>query len=192
MRPGRVPRDLASTTISEAEFAWIPPFCKSKRPRAKFSRNTSLAPSAKRMARTRQVSAIDIFSVGSGLTVDIPLYEGGLLCAQVQTARAAVATARWELEAEQERVETGARAQWGMIASPALVVQDFEQAVEEARTAATLIRDKLAAGQATVVDEVDARHVVLRAAHDVLDGHLRLAGTRIDLLRLLAALDPNG
>ena len=54
MRLGRVPRDLASTTISEAEFAQILPFCKSKRPRAKFSRNTSLAPSAKRMARTRR------------------------------------------------------------------------------------------------------------------------------------------
>ena len=68
-------------------------------------------------ARTGQVSAIDIFNVGSGLTLDMPLYEGGLLRAQVQTARAAVATARWELEAEQERVETEAQAQWEMIAS---------------------------------------------------------------------------
>ena len=143
-------------------------------------------------ARTGQVSAIDIFNVGSGLTLDIPLYEGGLLRAQVQTARAAVATARWELAAEQERVETKARAQWEMIASLALAVQDFGQAVEEARTAATLIRDKLAAGRATVVDEVDARHAVLIAEQDVLDGHLRLAVARIDLLRLLAALEPDG
>ena len=143
-------------------------------------------------ARTGQVSAIDIFNVGSGLTLDIPLYEGGLLRAQVQTARAAVATARWELAAEQERVETEARAQWEMIGSLALAVQDFGQAVEEARTAATLIRDKLAAGRATVVDEVDARHAVLIAEQDVLDGHLRLAVARIDLLRLLAALEPDG
>ena len=143
-------------------------------------------------ARTSQVSAIDIFNMGSGLTVDMPLYEGGLLRAQVQTARAALATAQWELAAEQERVETEARAQWEMIESLALVVQDFGQAVEEARTAATLIRDKLAAGRATVVDEVDARHSVLRAEHDVLDGRLRLAGARIDLLRLLAALDRDG
>ena len=143
-------------------------------------------------ARTEQVSAIDIFNVGSGLTLDVPLYEGGLLRAQVQTARAAVATAQWELEAEHERVETEARAQWEMIASLALAVQDFGQAVEEARAVATLIRDKLAAGRATVVDEVDARHAVLRAEHDVLDGRLRLAGARIDLLRLLAALDPDG
>ena len=143
-------------------------------------------------ARTGQVSAIDIFNVGSGLTLDIPLYKGGLLRAQVQTARAAVAAARWELTAEQERVETEARAQWEMIGSLALAVQDFGQAVEEARTAATLIRDKLAAGRATVVDEVDARHAVLRAEQDVLDGHLRLAGARIDLLRLLAALEPDG
>ena len=143
-------------------------------------------------ARTGQVSAIDIFNVGSGLTLDVPLYEGGLLRAQVQTAQAAVATARWELEAEQERVETEARAQWEMIASLALAVQDFGQAAEEARTAATLIRDKLAAGRATVVDEVDARHAVLRTEHDVLDGRLRLAVARIDLLRLLAALEPDG
>ena len=143
-------------------------------------------------ARTGQVSAIDIFNVGSGLTLDIPLYEGGLLRAQVQTARAAVATAQWELAAEQERIETEARAQWEMISSLALAVQDFGQAVEEARAAATLIRDKLAAGRATVVDEVDARHAVLRAEHDVLDGRLRLAGAHIDLLRLLAALDPDG
>ena len=143
-------------------------------------------------ARTGQVSAIDIFNVGSGLTLDMPLYEGGLLRAQVQTARAALATARWELEAEQERVETEARAQWEMVESLALAVQDFGWAVEEARAAATLIRDKLAAGRATVVDEVDARHAVLRAEHDVLDGRLRLAGTRIDLLRLLAALDSDG
>ena len=73
-------------------------------------------------ARTGQVSAIDIFNVGSGLTLDIPLYEGGLLRAQVQTARAAVATAQWELAAEQERVETEARAQWEMIASLALAL----------------------------------------------------------------------
>ena len=50
------------------------------------------------------------------------------------------------------QLETEARAQWEMIASLALVVQDFGQAVEEAREAATLIRDKLAAGRATVVD----------------------------------------
>ena len=143
-------------------------------------------------ARTGQVSAIDIFNVGSGLTLDVPLYEGGLLRAQVQTAQAAVATARWELAAEQERVETEAQAQWEMIESLALAVQDFGQAVEEARTAATLIRDKLAAGRATVVDDVDARHAVLRAEQDVLDGHLRLAVARIDLLRLLAALEPDG
>ena len=95
--------------------------------------------------------------------------------------------------AEQERVENEARAQWEMIASLALAVQDFGQAVEEARqAAATLIRDKLAAGRATVVDEVDARHAVLRAEHDALDGRLRLVGARIDLLRLLSALEPNG
>ena len=143
-------------------------------------------------ARTGQVSAIDIFNVGSGLTLDVPLYEGGLLRAQVQTARAAVATARWELAAEQERVETEARTQWEMIASLALAVQDLGQAVEEARTAAALTRAKVDAGRATVVDEVDARHAVLRTEQDMLDGRLRLAGARIDLLRLLAALDPDG
>ena len=143
-------------------------------------------------ARTGQVSAIDIFNVGSGLTLDVPLYEGGLLRAQVQTARAAVATARWELEAEHERVETETQAQWEMIESLALAVQDFGQAVGEAQTAATLIRDKLAAGRATVVDEVDARHAVLRTEQDMLDGYLRLAVARIDLLRLLAALEPDG
>ena len=88
-----------------------------------------------------------------------------------------------------ERVEIETRAQWEMVASLALAVQDFGQAVEEARAAATLIRDKLAAGRATVVDEVDARHAVLRAEHDVLDGRLRLAVARIDLLRILAVLD---
>ncbi len=92
----------------------------------------------------------------------------------------------------QSPVLAQARAQWEMIASLALAVQDFGQAVEEARTAATLIRDKLAAGRATVVDEVDACQAVLRAEHDVLDGRLRLAGARIDLLRLLAALEPDG
>ena len=143
-------------------------------------------------ARTGQVSAIDIFNVGSGLTLDVPLYEGGLLRAQVQTARAAVATARWELAAEQERVETEARAQWELIASLALAVQDFGQAVEEARIATTLTRAKVDAGRATVVDDMDARHAVLRAEHDVLDGRLRLAVARIDLLRLLAALEPDG
>ena len=96
------------------------------------------------------------------------------------------------MAAERERVETEAQAQWELIASLAVAVQDFGQAAEEARTAATLIRDKLAAGRATVVDEVDARHAVLRAEQDMLDGHLRLAVARIDLLRLLAALDPDG
>ena len=142
-------------------------------------------------ARTGQVSDIAIFNVGSGLIVDVPLYEGGLLRAQVQTARAAVSTARWELAAERERVETETRAQWEMIASQALAVEDFRQAVGEAHAAAGLIRDKLAAGRATVVAEVDARQAVLRAEHDVLDARLRLAIARIDLLRLIAALGPD-
>ena len=143
-------------------------------------------------ARTGQVSDIAIFNVGSGLIVDVPLYEGGLLRAQVQTARAAVSTARWELAAKQERVETETRAQWEMIASQVLAVEDFTQAVGEAQAAAGLIRDKLAAGRATVVAEVDARQAVVRAEHDVLDARLRLAIARIDLLRLLAALGPDG
>lgn len=67
MRPGRVPRDLASTTISEAEFARILPFCTSKRSRAKFSRNTSLAPSAKRMARTRRYGSSNGWPVCSAV-----------------------------------------------------------------------------------------------------------------------------
>ena len=143
-------------------------------------------------ARTGQVSDIAIFNVGSGLIVDVPLYEGGLLRAQVQTARATVSTARWELAAERERVETETRAQWEMIESSALAVEDFRQAVGEAQAAAGLIRDKLAAGRATVVAEVDARQAVVRAEHDVLDARLRLAIARIDLLRLLAALGPDG
>ena len=143
-------------------------------------------------ARTGQVSDIAIFNVGSGLIVDVPLYEGGLLRAQVQTARAAVSTARWELTAEQERVETETRAQWEMIESSALAVEDFTQAVNEAQKAAALTRTKLAAGGTTVVAEVDARQAVLRAEHDVLDARLRLAIARIDLLRLLAALGPDG
>ena len=143
-------------------------------------------------ARTGQVSDIAIFNVGSGLIVDVPLYEGGLLRAQVQTARTAVSTARWELAAKQERVETETRAQWEMIASQVLAVEDFTQAVGEAQAAAGLIRDKLAAGRATVVAEVDARQAVLRAEHDALDARLRLALARIDLLRLLAALGPDG
>ena len=142
-------------------------------------------------ARTGQVSDIAIFNVGSGLIVDVPLYEGGLLRAQVQTARAAVSTARWELAAERERVETETQAQWEVIESSALAVEDFRQAVGEAHAAAGLIRDKLAAGRATVVAEVDARQAVLRAEHDVLDARLRLTIARIDLLRLLAALDPD-
>ncbi len=143
-------------------------------------------------ARTGQVSDIAIFNVGSGLIVDVPLYEGGLLRAQVQTARAAVSTARWELAAEQERVETETQAQWELIASQVLAVQDLTQAVGEAQAAAGLIRDKLAAGRATVVAEMDARQAVVRAEHDVLDARLRLAIARIDLLRLLAALGPDG
>ena len=138
------------------------------------------------------MSAIDILNVGSGLTLDVPLYEGGLLRAQMQTARAAVATARWELTAEQERVETEVQAQWEMIARLALAVQDFGQAVEEAQTAARLIGDKLATGRTTVVYEVAARHAVLRTEQDMLDRPLRLAVARIDLLRLLAALEPDG
>ena len=142
-------------------------------------------------ARTGQVSDIAIFNVGSGLIVDVPLYEGGLLRAQVQTARAAVSTARWELAAERERVETETRAQWEMIESSVLAVEDFRQAVGEAHAAAGLIRDKLAANRVTVVAEVDARQAVLRAEHDMLDARLRLATARIDLLRLIAALGPD-
>ena len=116
--------------------------------------------------------------------------------ARYRTARTRLArltgTEHAAVAAEQERVETEAQTQWEMIASLALAVQDFGQAVAEAQTSATLIRDKLAAGRATVVDEVDARHAVLRAEQDVLDGHLRLAVARIDLLRLLAALEPDG
>ena len=51
---------------------------------------------------------------------------------------------------------------------------------------------KVDAGRATVVDEVDARHTVLRAEQAVLDVCPRLAGARIDLLRLLAALEIDG
>ena len=51
---------------------------------------------------------------------------------------------------------------------------------------------KVNAGRAMVVDEVDARHTVLRAEQAVLDGRPRLAVARIDLIRLLAALDIDG
>ena len=68
----------------------------------------------------------------------------------------------------------------------------LQQSINEAQKAATLTRTKLAAGRATVVAEVDTRQAVLRIEHDVLDTRLRLAIARIDLLRLLAALGPDG
>ncbi len=80
-------------------------------------RQTVLAEVTQRYAET----------VFQGRMFALQLYEGGLLRAQVQTARATVSTARWDVAAEQERVETETRAQWEYIEGLASAAEDFSR-----------------------------------------------------------------
>lgn len=136
----------------------------------------------------RTVGGVDIFDMGGGVRITVPLYEGGAKRSQLRTARLAAERARQELAAERERVEIAVRAAWEELANLFEIQADFENAVAEAQIMVELAEEKLEAGRATYVHYADARQVEVEAAIASLDNKMTIEDARIELLRNVGIL----
>ena len=133
---------------------------------------------------------IDTRDIVGGVNLSVPVYEGGLKRSQARGARLAVETARRELAAERELVDIDVRANWDLLQSLILSLQEFEAAVADMEEVVELTGDKLDVGRATFVQHIEARQDALDVEYELLNSRLRLEETRIELLRLLAELNP--
>ena len=137
-----------------------------------------------------KVGPINTRDIGGGVNLDMPLYEGGLKRSKLRSARWAVETARRELTAERERIEIDVRSNWDLLIGLTMALRELKEAIIDVQEMVELTRSKLDAGRATFVQHIEARQSALDAEFDLLDNHLNLEATRIDLLRTLADLAP--
>ncbi len=140
-------------------------------------------------AERGDAGGVGTLEVRGGARLAAPLYEGGLRAARLRRARRAVETAERDLAAERHRAGTALRAQWEMIESLGASARDLAAATADARTVLALVESKLATGRATIVRQIEARQAVLGSEFDRLDNRLDLETARIEMLRILAALD---
>lgn len=126
----------------------------------------------------------------AGVNLSMPLYEGGLKRSQLRGARLALETARWELSAEQEKVDIDVRSNWDLLQGLISSLGEFEGAVSDMEEVIELTGNKLDLGRATFVQYIEAQEDALEVEFELLNSRLRLDETRIALLRVLAALNP--
>ena len=139
-------------------------------------------------AGSGRVVDIETYEVAGGVQLGVTLYEGGRKRSRLRGAHSAVETARQSLIVERESAEIQVRSSWEMIESLQRVQKSFETAIADAQTVVDLTRFKLDAGRATFVHYIEAQRSVLETEFDQLDNRLALEASRIDLLRVLAAL----
>ena len=133
---------------------------------------------------------IDTRDIVGGVNLSVPLYEGGLKRSQMRGAKLAVETARRELAAERELVDISVRSNWDLLQGLIHALREFEAAVSDMEEVIELTGSKLDVGRATFVQHIEARQDALDVEYELLNSHLRLEETRIELLRVLAELNP--
>lgn len=133
---------------------------------------------------------IDTRDIVGGVNLSVPVYEGGLRRSRLRGARLAVETARRELTAERERVDINIRSNWDLLQSLVRSQDEFEAAVADISEVVELTGDKLDVGRVTFVQHLEAREDALEVDFELLNSRLRLEETRIELLRVLAELNP--
>ena len=141
-------------------------------------------------ASAGHVGPIDTRDIVGGVNLSMPMYEGGAKRSQMRGARLAVETARRELSAEREQVDIDVRSNWDLLQGLIQSLEEFEAAVADMDEVVELTGNKLDVGRATFVEHIEARQDALDVEFELLNSRLTLEETRIELLRILAGLNP--
>lgn len=102
--------------------------------------------------------------VGSvGLTLSIPLFEGGRIQAEVRSARARLATAQEKLRELELRIRLEVQNALANLQSSRERIHATEAAIEQARESLRIEREKHAVGHGSITDVLDAQSALLEA-----------------------------
>ena len=155
--------------------------------RAKASRGMLLAIRARREAAASNVRAAqgqrmpqlygsvmgdatnrrDMGGVSAGLTLSLPLFDGGRISAEVSQARSMKAKAEAALKQAELTVEKDVRQAWLDVQSAQANVPSAEAAVKSAQAAYDVTALRVSAGKSILVEQLDALEALVRAKSDL-------------------------
>lgn len=125
-----------------------------------------------------------------GLSVSLPLFDGGMRKSEVSAARAMAARATAEADAWKLRVEKEVRQAWLDIETAAQNYETARAALEGARSAYDVVAIRVETGKSILVEQLDALATLTRARANVAQALFdhRLAVARLD--RAIGLADP--
>jgi outer membrane protein/protease secretion system outer membrane protein len=137
-----------------------------------------------------------IFNPGStyhntqvGLSLNVPLYAGGGVSAQVRQAMAALEEARYKLEAEQRQLRNEVRKAFQAVRQGVHKVQALEQAERSAQQAVVSSERGLSAGIRSRLDILNAQQQLSQAVLELARERLACLMAQVRLHALTGGLD---
>ena len=102
-----------------------------------------------------------------GLTLSLPLFDGGRITADVEQARAGAAMARAELKQTELNIENEVRQAWLDVLTAQTNADSAEASVRGAQAAYDVIALRVSAGKAILVEQLDALQSLTEAKGDL-------------------------
>lgn len=99
----------------------------------------------------------------AGITVNVPIYQGGLLSAQVRQSKEQVGQAASQLELSRDTVRSALASAWSQYEGAISSVVAYRDSVAAAQIALDGRNDEYRVGQATTLDVLESRTVLITA-----------------------------
>jgi outer membrane protein len=121
----------------------------------------------------------------AGLTLSVPIFDGGLVAAQTREAQAQKTIAMANQRSEQLAIEHDVESAWISIKSAAATLESTTFAVDTAHKQLALAEGRFAQGVGSAVELADAQNAVTNAEGQRVSAEFQLANARTDLRRAL-------
>ncbi|UXN04037.1 MULTISPECIES: TolC family outer membrane protein [unclassified Bartonella] len=99
----------------------------------------------------------------AGVSVTVPVYQGGRLSAQVRQSKEQVSQATVEVEVSRDTVRSALTSAWSQLEGARSAVSAYNDSVKAARIALNGRSEEYQVGQATTLDVLESRSVLINA-----------------------------
>jgi outer membrane protein TolC len=129
-----------------------------------------------------------------GLTLAIPLYDGGLRCAQLEEASSRIRLARFEIEDKQRAIKSEIRQLWLKMEMAEANLKKARRALDLATQQASLSKTSFKAGLTSNLEMLDSNHILFISEVNVaqLEFNLQVAIMNLNKAVLMFRPDAQG
>ncbi|MBJ3777392.1 TolC family outer membrane protein [Acuticoccus mangrovi] len=123
------------------------------------------------------------------LRVDIPIYQGGRVSAQVRRAKELHGGARIAVDLARNSVRADLASAWSTYTASLIAIRAADASVASARRAVSGVLEELSVGQRTTLDVLDTQRDLVAAEITRLTARRQRDGAAFEILRAMGELD---